>query len=139
MALPVTSHPPSRPTQPQLDCLAVRLGCAPPIIVSAVGYTAQDVSYRWTTGRGVNIASDMKLSQFDLISTPTGNQTIQRSNGSYSTLMVSFHLQRHMGDFVIQAALASHGERQTTAKQSLVDATLSHVKCGYRCTGRVCC
>ena len=46
-----------------------------------VGYTDDDVSYRWTTGRGVNIASDMKLSQFDLISTPTGNETTTRSKG----------------------------------------------------------
>ena len=68
----------------------------------SVGYTSQDISYNWTTGRGVNIASDMKLSQFDLIATPTGNETTQRSKGSYSTLLVSFHLQRHMGDFVIQ-------------------------------------
>ena len=42
---------------------------------SSDGYTDQDVVYRWTSGRGVNIASDMKLSQFDLISTPTGNAT----------------------------------------------------------------
>ena len=33
------------------------------------------------SGRGVNIASDMKLSQFDLISTPTGNETTTRSKG----------------------------------------------------------
>lgn len=39
----------------------------------AVGYSKDDVLYRWTKGRGVNIASDMKLSQFDLIQTPTGN------------------------------------------------------------------
>ena len=28
-----------------------------------VGYTTADVMYQWTAGRGVNIASDMKLSQ----------------------------------------------------------------------------
>ena len=55
--------------------------CLSDISVSTVGYTADDVSYRWTTGRGVNIASDMKLSQFDLISTPTGNETTYRSKG----------------------------------------------------------
>ena len=71
-------------------------------ILFQFGYTSQDVSYNWTTGRGVNIASDMKLSQFDLIATPTGNETTERSKGTYSTLLVSFHLQRHMGDFVIQ-------------------------------------
>ena len=51
------------------------------ILIVPVGYTSDDVSYRWTTGRGVNIASDMKLSQFDLISTPTGNETTTRSKG----------------------------------------------------------
>ena len=102
-----------------------------------VGYTADDVTYKWTTGRGVNIASDMKLSQFDLISTPTGTETTLRNQGKsllayllischfasiiillycyiiiiiillgiHSTLIVSFHLQRHMGDFVIQVSL----------------------------------
>lgn len=74
-------------------------------ILFQFGYTSQDVSYNWTTGRGVNIASDMKLSQFDLIATPTGNETTQRSKGTYSTLLVSFHLQRHMGDFVIQVSI----------------------------------
>ena len=42
------------------------------------------MSYQWTTGRGVNIASDMKLSQFDLISTPTGNETTFLNNGELS-------------------------------------------------------
>ena len=46
-----------------------------------VGYTTADVVYQWTAGRGVNIASDMKLSQFDLIKTPTGNATIEVNKG----------------------------------------------------------
>ena len=33
------------------------------------------------SGDGVNIASDMKLSQFDLISTPTGVETTLRNKG----------------------------------------------------------
>ncbi|XP_023346187.1 gamma-aminobutyric acid receptor alpha-like [Eurytemora carolleeae] len=73
-----------------------------PLRIGSFGYTADDVTYKWTTGRGVNIASDMKLSQFDLISTPTGTETTLRNQGIHSTLIVSFHLQRHMGDFVIQ-------------------------------------
>ena len=52
-----------------------------PLCPSIVGYTSDDVLYKWTTGRGVNIASDMKLSQFDLISTPTGNETTLRNRG----------------------------------------------------------
>ena len=88
-----------------------------------VGYSERDVLYRWTKGRGVNIASDMKLSQFDLIQTPTGNATtivnkgfelssyktrlhdLHRLSffaGIHSTLVVGFLLQRHMGNFVIQ-------------------------------------
>lgn len=46
-----------------------------------VGYTRNDLLYQWTAGRGVNIASDMKLSQFDLISTPTGNETVRLNHG----------------------------------------------------------
>ena len=53
-----------------------------PVFYVPVGYTKDDVSYQWTTGRGVNIASDMKLSQFDLISTPTGNETTNINKGS---------------------------------------------------------
>ena len=54
----------------------------------AVGYTHEDVVYQWTSGRGVNIASDMKLSQFDLISTPTGNATLSRSTGEWVMMMM---------------------------------------------------
>ena len=49
-----------------------------------VGYSERDVLYRWTKGRGVNIASDMKLSQFDLIQTPTGNATTIVNKGKIS-------------------------------------------------------
>lgn len=41
----------------------------------SVGYTAQDVVYRWNGARQVAIAEDMKLSQFDLIATPAANHT----------------------------------------------------------------
>ena len=52
-----------------------------------VGYTRSDLLYQWTAGRGVNIASDMKLSQFDLISTPTGNETVRLNHGKNRTYM----------------------------------------------------
>ena len=61
-----------------------------------VGYTAQDILYRWTAGRGVNIASDMKLSQFDLISTPTGNETTLRSKGRVDQSSVQFNIIEHV-------------------------------------------
>lgn len=40
-----------------------------------VGYTRSDVVYTWNRQRQVAIAEDMKLSQFDLIATPSANQT----------------------------------------------------------------
>uniref|UniRef100_A0A182M645 Uncharacterized protein n=1 Tax=Anopheles culicifacies TaxID=139723 RepID=A0A182M645_9DIPT len=41
-----------------------------------VGYTTNDVLYRWNSGRtAVSIADDMKLSQFDLVEWPAGNVT----------------------------------------------------------------
>ena len=49
-----------------------------------VGCTSNDLIYQWTAGRGVNIASDMKLSQFDLISTPTGNETHFLNHGEHT-------------------------------------------------------
>ena len=82
------------------------------------GYNMSQVEYQWTRGGGVNISTDMKLPQFDLISSTISNETVTFNKGQYhyklrtfsiltfleshSSLMVSFHLQRHMGDFIIQ-------------------------------------
>ncbi|XP_066154466.1 gamma-aminobutyric acid receptor alpha-like [Euwallacea fornicatus] len=88
-----------------------------PLKFGSFGYTKKDVLYRWNSARQVAIAEDMKLSQFDLIDTPAGNQTYTSSPketlpkrleafstplDEYSMLLVSFHLQRHMGNFLIQ-------------------------------------
>ncbi|XP_044729763.1 gamma-aminobutyric acid receptor alpha-like [Chrysoperla carnea] len=89
-----------------------------PLKFGSFGYTVQDVIYTWNNARQIAIADDMKLSQFDLIATPAANQTdiILASNpkqgrsaaskatfvSEYSMLLVSFHLQRHMGNFLIQ-------------------------------------
>jgi hypothetical protein len=62
--------------------LPASLSNRPLLLHFLVGYTSDDLLYKWTTGRGVNIASDMKLSQFDLISTPTGNETTLRNRGT---------------------------------------------------------
>uniref|UniRef100_A0A0A9Y6I2 Gamma-aminobutyric acid receptor subunit alpha-6 n=1 Tax=Lygus hesperus TaxID=30085 RepID=A0A0A9Y6I2_LYGHE len=75
-----------------------------PLKFGSFGYTVRDVIYTW---KQVDIAEDMKLSQFDLIGTPSANQTDQLKSGGvvagkYSMLLVSFHLQRHMGNFLIQ-------------------------------------
>ncbi|KAK9508585.1 hypothetical protein O3M35_006114 [Rhynocoris fuscipes] len=73
-----------------------------PLKFGSFGYTIRDVVYRWKIKKQVDIADDMKLSQFDLIGTPSANQTDQLKSGRYSMLLVSFHLQRHMGNFLIQ-------------------------------------
>ncbi|XP_050504106.1 gamma-aminobutyric acid receptor alpha-like [Diabrotica virgifera virgifera] len=77
-----------------------------PLTFGSFGYTKKDVLYRWNFARQVAIADDMKLSQFDLIGTPSGNNSFNPFNGDirseYSVLLVSFHLQRHMGNFLIQ-------------------------------------
>ncbi|XP_062562938.1 gamma-aminobutyric acid receptor alpha-like [Armigeres subalbatus] len=101
-----------------------------PLKFGSFGYTSNDVLYRWNSGRSaVAIAEDMKLSQFDLVDCPAGNVTdrvvhktasvgatvINPANdidgldpnaklyvSEYSMLLVSFHLQRHMGNFLIQ-------------------------------------
>lgn len=73
-----------------------------PLKFGSFGYTVNDVLYVWNGKRRVAIAEDMKLSQFDLIATPSGNQTDLVKSDEYSMLLVSFHLQRHMGNFLIQ-------------------------------------
>ncbi|KAG9437159.1 GABA-gated ion channel isoform X1 [Apis mellifera carnica] len=69
-----------------------------------VGYTKRDVIYKWNSARQVAIAEDMKLSQFDLVANPTANYSASTtlSHAEYSMLLVYFHLQRHMGNFLIQ-------------------------------------
>ncbi|KAJ1530887.1 hypothetical protein ONE63_005729 [Megalurothrips usitatus] len=73
-----------------------------PLKFGSFGYTTRDVLYRWNPARQVAIADDMKLSQFDLISNPADNRTDFLKTGEHSMLLVSFHLQRHMGNFLIQ-------------------------------------
>ncbi|KAK5643820.1 hypothetical protein RI129_007665 [Pyrocoelia pectoralis] len=86
-----------------------------PLKFGSFGYSSQDVIYQWNRARQVAIAEDMKLSQFDLIATPAANHTDTVVNSDiksgvccvfmtpkYSMLLVSFHLQRHMGNFLIQ-------------------------------------
>nr|APC26106.1 GABA receptor alpha-like protein [Homarus americanus] len=72
-----------------------------PLKLGSFAYTTQDVIYRWNENRQVVIASDLMLSQFDLIATPSGFENTTRRAGEFSTLLASFHLQRHMGNFMI--------------------------------------
>ncbi|KAI4476382.1 hypothetical protein M0804_013653 [Polistes exclamans] len=75
-----------------------------PLKFGSFGYTTRDVIYKWNSDRQVAIAEDMKLSQFDLVANPTANHstTPALSHAEYSMLLVYFHLQRHMGNFLIQ-------------------------------------
>ncbi|XP_045126054.1 gamma-aminobutyric acid receptor subunit alpha-5-like [Portunus trituberculatus] len=73
-----------------------------PLKMGSFAYTTRDVVYRWNGDRQVVIAPDLMLSQFDLIATPSGFENTTRLTGEFSTLLASFHLQRHMGNFLIQ-------------------------------------
>ncbi|XP_019882616.2 gamma-aminobutyric acid receptor alpha-like [Camponotus floridanus] len=75
-----------------------------PLQFGSFGYTTRDVIYKWNSARQVAIAEDMKLSQFDLVANPTANHSTAPgfSHANYSMLLVYFHLQRHMGNFLIQ-------------------------------------
>ncbi|XP_056641890.1 gamma-aminobutyric acid receptor alpha-like isoform X1 [Diorhabda sublineata] len=73
-----------------------------PLIFGSYAYTSKDLIYLWQNGDSVNFVSGMTLSQFDLISSPYRNITINRREGEFSVLEVSFNLQRHTGYFLIQ-------------------------------------
>ncbi|XP_054721701.1 gamma-aminobutyric acid receptor alpha-like [Uloborus diversus] len=73
-----------------------------PLQIGSFGYSERDIQYKWNPARSVVIASDMKLSMFDVTDTPTGNLTERQRKGPFSVLMVSFHLKRHMGYFIIE-------------------------------------
>lgn len=50
----------------------------------ADGYSISDVQYIWTHGasKSIKMASDMRLSQFDLIKIPAGNETLSQPHGN---------------------------------------------------------
>ncbi|KAG5670594.1 hypothetical protein PVAND_000845 [Polypedilum vanderplanki] len=82
-----------------------------PLKLGSFGYTVNDVLYRWNS-RAVAISDDLRMSQFDLIDVPSSNESIRANKNEvvgkekgvqeFSVLLVSFHLQRHMGNFLIQ-------------------------------------
>ena len=54
----------------------------------ADGYGVEDLLYEWTHGpaRSIKMASDMRLSQFDLVDFPAGNETyVQHRGTEYAT------------------------------------------------------
>ncbi|GFG34073.1 hypothetical protein Cfor_01961, partial [Coptotermes formosanus] len=83
-----------------------------PLKFGSFGYTTNDVVYRWNTARQVAIAEDMKLSQFDLIATPSANQTdILQSdsssvNSDSSRLVLRFPGSLHLSLFFLQVKIS---------------------------------
>lgn len=89
---------------------------------NTVAYSQKDALYRWNKERQIVIATGMKMSQFDLVSTPVSNYTLtfkhgnkipifqfgelypdfSMMTGNYSMISVRFNLHRHMGSFLIQ-------------------------------------
>lgn len=92
----------------------------------SVAYTQSEAIYRWNKERQIVIAPGMKMSQFDLVSTPVSNYTLNfkhgmlgtlaaknlvlflhygklcKPSGNHSMISVHFNLHRHMGSFLIQ-------------------------------------
>ncbi|CRL04832.1 CLUMA_CG017885, isoform A [Clunio marinus] len=73
-----------------------------PLILGSYAYTNKELIYEWYNNNSVNFEPGMALSQFDLISFRQQNLTFTRREGDFSTLQVSFNLQRHTGYFLIQ-------------------------------------
>ncbi|KAI1286117.1 Gamma-aminobutyric acid receptor subunit alpha-4 [Halotydeus destructor] len=74
-----------------------------PLEMGSFGYSVRDVTYKWNPDRQVVISEGMKMSQFILVASPSGNVTGHfRKDGPYSRLVVSFHLERLMGSFIIE-------------------------------------
>lgn len=62
-----------------------------PLKVGSFGYSTNDLIYEWAlSGKkkdsGVSIATNMKLSQFELIETPTDNTTLIMNKGNIALL-----------------------------------------------------
>ncbi|KAK4315664.1 hypothetical protein Pmani_013127 [Petrolisthes manimaculis] len=52
-----------------------------PLQLGSFAYTTRDVMYQWNKARQVVIASDLMLSQFDIIATPSGFENTTRISG----------------------------------------------------------
>ncbi|ELT95877.1 hypothetical protein CAPTEDRAFT_48879, partial [Capitella teleta] len=73
-----------------------------PLKFGSHGYTSSDVQYVWTNGRNdsIKLASDMQMSQFDILGSPVHNET-EFKFGACTVLVANFVLRRHMGYFLI--------------------------------------
>ncbi|CAH1776596.1 unnamed protein product [Owenia fusiformis] len=74
-----------------------------PLRVGSFAYTQEEVTYVWKNGNSsVKVSPDVQMSQFNLKSIPSGNETLFiSSKGYFSVLWCTFDLERHMGYFLI--------------------------------------
>ncbi|XP_048773354.2 gamma-aminobutyric acid receptor alpha-like [Ostrea edulis] len=75
-----------------------------PLLLGGYGYTMEEIIYRWQARNksGVDIYDDVTMSQFDIDSIWTTNNTYSNLIGTFSGLEVHFHLKRHIGFFMLQ-------------------------------------
>ncbi|XP_061189072.1 gamma-aminobutyric acid receptor subunit alpha-1-like [Saccostrea echinata] len=78
-----------------------------PLLFGGYGYTTDEIIYKWQAPNksGVEIYDDVTMSQFDIASIWTKNNTYSSAIGTYSCLEVYFHLKRHIGFFMLQTYL----------------------------------
>ncbi|KAL3880816.1 hypothetical protein ACJMK2_033023, partial [Sinanodonta woodiana] len=74
-----------------------------PLYLGSFAYAIDEVVYEWRFGsmNSVDISSDMRLSQFDLMRYPSYNGTEMFKGGLHSILVIHFYLRRHIGHFLI--------------------------------------
>ncbi|KAH9490184.1 hypothetical protein Btru_043892 [Bulinus truncatus] len=78
-----------------------------PLMFGSFAYSIEDVEYNWRYGqsRSIELAPDLRLSQFDLVGFPLTNYTRLVKGAMHSVLCVTFKLSRHAGYFLINLYL----------------------------------
>nr|NP_001191487.1 gamma-aminobutyric acid receptor alpha-like precursor [Aplysia californica]AAL37252.1 GABA A receptor alpha subunit [Aplysia californica] len=78
-----------------------------PLLIGSFAYSTDDVIYKWRYGLqgSIELAPDLRLSQFDLVGYPLTNYTGLVKGAVHSVLCVTFQLSRHTGYFLINLYL----------------------------------
>ncbi|CAL1532988.1 unnamed protein product [Lymnaea stagnalis] len=78
-----------------------------PLMFGSFAYSIDDVVYKWRYGQkgSIELAPDLRLSQFDLVGFPLTNYTGLVRGAMHSVLCVTFKLSRHAGYFLINLYL----------------------------------
>ncbi|XP_059152298.1 gamma-aminobutyric acid receptor alpha-like [Physella acuta] len=78
-----------------------------PLLFGSFAYSTDDVVYKWRYGQkgSIELAPDLRLSQFDLVGFPLTNYTGMIKGAMHSVLCVTFKLSRHAGYFLINLYL----------------------------------